>query len=113
MPEPNVIHNTFVIERTYPQSPARVFAAFADPAKKRRWYAESPNHEIEDFTMDFRVGGRERYTFRFNATAPFPGVTLENEANYHDIVSDQRIVTASTMSLGGKRISCALVTVEL
>ena len=113
MPESNIIHNTFVIERTYPQSPARVFAAFADPAKKRRWYAESPNHDIEDFAMDFRVGGPERYTFRFNATAPFPGVTLENEGTYHDIVPDQRIVTASTMSLGGKRISCSLVTIEL
>lgn len=113
MPEPNVIHNTFVIERTYPQPRARVFAAFADPAKKRRWYAESPNHEIEDFSMQFRVGGLERYTFRFNATAPFPGVTLENEGSYHDIVPEQRIVTASTMSLGGNRISCSLVTIEL
>jgi uncharacterized protein YndB with AHSA1/START domain len=113
MPEPNVIHNTFVIERTYPQSPARVFAAFADPARKRRWYAESRTHEIEEFTMDFRVGGLERHLYRFNATAPFPGVTLENEGSYHDIVPDERIVTASTMSLGGKRISSSLVTIEL
>jgi len=113
MPEPNVIHNTFVIERAYPKPPARVFAAFADPAKKRRWYAESPNHDIEEFAMDFRVGGTERYAYRFNATAPFPGVVLENEGAYQDIVPDQRIVTTSTMSLGGKRISSSLVTIEL
>lgn len=113
MPEPNVLHNTFVIERAYSHPPARVFAAFADPAKKRRWYAESPNHDIEEFTMDFRVGGPERHAYRFKATAPFPGVMLESEGVFQDIVPDQRIVTTSTMTLGGKRISSSLVTIEL
>jgi hypothetical protein len=32
MTETPVVHSTFVIEREYPASPARVFAAFADPA---------------------------------------------------------------------------------
>ena len=36
----SVTHSTFVIERSYPTTPERVFAAFADPAKKRRWLAE-------------------------------------------------------------------------
>jgi len=40
MPEQPVIHSTFVIERTYPKPPETVFAAFADPAKKSRWFAE-------------------------------------------------------------------------
>ena len=31
MPEQSVIHNTFVIERSYPHPPATVFAAFVDP----------------------------------------------------------------------------------
>ena len=30
--EHSVIHSTFTIERTYPQSPERVFHAFADKA---------------------------------------------------------------------------------
>jgi uncharacterized protein YndB with AHSA1/START domain len=34
-----VIHNTFVVERNYLVKPERVFAAFADSAQKRRWYA--------------------------------------------------------------------------
>ena len=29
MPEPSVTHSTFVVERSYPQPPERVFAAFA------------------------------------------------------------------------------------
>ena len=31
-------HATFVIERTYAASPARVFNAFADRAAKARWF---------------------------------------------------------------------------
>jgi len=35
--KPAVTHGTFVIERNYPTTPERVFAALADPKKKRRW----------------------------------------------------------------------------
>ncbi len=34
------VHDTFVIERTYAASPARVFSAFADPARKVRWFGD-------------------------------------------------------------------------
>jgi uncharacterized protein YndB with AHSA1/START domain len=63
--------------------------------------------------MDFRVGGLERARYRLNAATPFPGVALINEGSYQDIVPDRRVVTASTISLGGKRISVSLVTIEL
>lgn len=35
----SVLHATFTLERTYPATPARVFAAWADPAAKARWFA--------------------------------------------------------------------------
>ena len=73
MAEQTFIHNTFVIERSYPTSPERVFAAFADPAKKRRWSAESEHHDVEQFEMDFRAGGVERASYHFKAGTPFPG----------------------------------------
>jgi uncharacterized protein YndB with AHSA1/START domain len=113
MTQPSVVHNTFIIERSYPKSPERVFAAFSDAAKKRRWFAEGESHQLEQFEMDFRVGGSERAFSRFKAGSPFPGVALVNEAHYQDIVPGRRIVSASTMSLGDKRISCSLVTIEL
>ncbi len=90
-----------------------MFSAFADAAKKRRWCAESKNHDVEEFEMDFRAGGAERARYRFREGTPFPGVALTNEGNYLDIVPNRRLVTASTMSLGDRRISASLVTIEL
>ena len=113
MQEPSVVHDTFVIERSFPVAPEKVFSAFADARKKRRWFAEGEGHEIEEFKSDFRVGDTEQLRYRFKEGTPFPGVALTNEGRYQDIVPNQRIVTASTMSLGDKRISASLVTVEL
>ena len=112
MTEPSVIHNTFVIERSYPTTPERVFAAFADPAKKRRWFAEGDHHDIEQFEMDFRAGGVETARYRMNANTPFPGTVLSSDGSYQDIVRNRRVVIASTMSLGDKCISASLVTFE-
>lgn len=112
MPEPSVIHNTFVIERSYPKAPDRVFTAFADAAQKRRWFAEGDHHQIEEFDMDFRIGGAERTRYRFKEGTSFPGVALTNDARYLDIAPNRRIVAASTMALGEKPISVSLITVE-
>jgi uncharacterized protein YndB with AHSA1/START domain len=113
MEDQSVIHNTFVIERSYPQSPEVVFSAFADATKKRRWFAEGHSHNVEDFKMDFRVGGTESASYRLDKSTPFPGAALVNEGSYQDIVPNRVVITASTMSLGGKRISASLVTIEL
>ena len=112
MAERTVVHNTFVIERSYPKTPERVFAAFADPAKKRRWFAEGENHEVEEFTMEFRVGGTERVRSRFKAGTPFPGVALTSEGTFQDIQPNSRLVTASRMILGDRTFSASLVTIE-
>ena len=113
MKAPSVIHSTFVVERSYPKPPESVFAAFSDPAKKRRWFAEGDRHEVEEFAMDFRIGGAERVRYRFKEGTPFQGVEFTNDATFQDIQPNRRVVTASSMTFGGNRISASLVTVEL
>jgi uncharacterized protein YndB with AHSA1/START domain len=104
----SVTHSTFVIERSYPTTPERVFAAFADPAKKRRWFAEGDGSAAREFEMDFRVGGSEHSRSHMK-----DGTPLANDTSYHDIEPNRRVVFAYTMSVGGRRISTSLATVEL
>jgi uncharacterized protein YndB with AHSA1/START domain len=104
MPEPNVNHSTFVVERTYPQPPARVFASFAEAGRKRRWYAEGD--------LDFRVGGGEHFRYRFKEGHPIGGSEINNESTYQDMVPEQRIVFTQKMSLNGKPVSVAVITLE-
>lgn len=104
----SVAHSTFSIERTYPSSPGRVFAAFSNQETKRRWFAEGEGWEVDEFTVDFRVGGHEVSRFRFQG-----GVPVSNDTVYLDIVPDQRIIFAYTMTVGDKRISVSLATVEI
>jgi len=107
MTERSVTHATFSIERTYDSPPAKVFKAFADPAMKRRWFAEGEGWQVEEFTVDFKVGGYERSRFRFQGGAP-----IRNDTSYHDIVPNERIILAYTMTIGDNRISASLATFE-
>jgi uncharacterized protein YndB with AHSA1/START domain len=109
---PSVIHSTFVLEKSYAHPPERVFAAFSDPAKKRLWFVDGHNHEVVEFAMDFRDGGREFTQYRMGEESPLPGMVLTNDGSYQDIVPNQRVVVASTMKLGDKRISASLMTLE-
>jgi len=114
MNEQPVVHNTFVVERSYPVKPERVFTAFADPAQKRRWYAEGEHYQVESYEQDFRVGGREHYTKGgFNEGHPLTGLSLKSENIYRDIVPNRRIIFTSTMAVADKCISVSLGTVEL
>jgi uncharacterized protein YndB with AHSA1/START domain len=109
----SVTHGTFVIERSYAAPPARVFAALADPKKKRRWFAESKGSEVQEFEMDFKVGGKERTRFQVLKDGPVKGALITNDTVYQDIVPDSRVVLAYTMTLGEKPFSASLSTFEL
>ncbi len=104
----SVTHSTFVIERTYEAPPARVFAAWADPDAKGRWFGPPDDDPSGEYQLDFRVGGRE-----LNRGAGPDGQTFVYEARFQDIVADERIVYAYEMHLDDARISVSLGTVEL
>jgi uncharacterized protein YndB with AHSA1/START domain len=108
-----VVHSTFVIERKYGAAPERVFAAFADPAKKRRWFVDGPGHEVQEYAMEFRVGGKETAQFVFTGETPVKGLTCVSDTVYLEIAPGARMVQASTMTIGGRCISASLVTVEV
>jgi len=98
-------HATFVIERNYDAAPARVFAAFADPAAKARWFG--PSAEVER-SLDFAVGGHERF-----AVGGPGGPTYTYDARYEEIVPDTRIVYAYTLDRDETRMSVSVATVEI
>jgi uncharacterized protein YndB with AHSA1/START domain len=104
----SVTHGHFVIERHYPVTPERVFAAFSDSAKKRRWFVEGEGSSVDEHILDFRVGGIEKTRIRFAQ-----GGTMGNDSYYHDIVPNQRIVLSYAMTFHEKRISTSLATFEL
>jgi uncharacterized protein YndB with AHSA1/START domain len=105
--ERSVTHATFVIERTYDASPARVFGAFANPAIKARWFG-SDDAPTSHYELDFRVGGLELSRGRLP-----DGPVYVYEARFQDIVPDQRIVTTYEMYMDDTRISVSVATVEL
>ncbi|MGD0526593.1 MAG: SRPBCC family protein [Polyangiaceae bacterium] len=116
MSDQPVVHATFAIERTYAATPARVFAAFADPALKRRWFHPPSASASDEHALDFRPGGVEKTRFSFGGGppgAPPAGTVMGNDTVYLDIVPGRRIVFAYSMLIGDHRMSSSLATVEL
>jgi uncharacterized protein YndB with AHSA1/START domain len=110
MTERSVIHDTFTIERTYPASPGRVFAAFASEEAKDAWgdtgdlAGADPAGGPAGF--DFRIGGHERFGHVYQ------GVSYTYDALYYDIVPDQRLVYSYEMYADDVRISVSVATIE-
>lgn len=108
-----ITHDTFTLKKIIAAPPARVFAAWADPAQKRQWFVEADSGDWQtlDYRTDFRVGGREQGRFVLLAKTPAEGEHV-NETVYLDIVPDSRIVYAYTMALNGRIHSASLATVR-
>src|SRR5438105_1610708 len=106
--KPSTLHGTFVLEKHYPHPPGKVFSAFVDKAKKRRWFVEGEGFTIERYEADFRVGGKELAAFRYQG-----GPLITMEAVYQDIVARERLVFVYVMDMEGKRMSVSLTTIEL
>lgn len=99
----------FTIERTYRHSPERVYGAFEDRAAFYRWFIAGEGWEIGEFTHDFRVGGHDHSQFRPEGHPDWFG----NDTWYLELAKGCRIVTAYSMSAGGKPFSHSLATIEL
>ncbi|MFC4809301.1 SRPBCC family protein [Paenibacillus sp. GCM10023250] len=101
MTKRTVEHTQFTVERVYGAKPERVFAAWSDPAKKAQWFAKAD-------VFEFRVGGRECNRDRLP-----DGMSVNFEAQYQEIVPNERIVYSYALDLDDARVSVSVVTVEL
>jgi uncharacterized protein YndB with AHSA1/START domain len=106
----SVMHDTFTIERTYPATPSRVFAAFASAEAKDIW-GDTGGLEPADGAavvteFDFRAGGRERFGNKWQ------GTSFRYDALYYDIVPDLRIIYSYEMYANDVRISVSVATIE-
>lgn len=106
-PRHAIIQATFMLERRCAAAPGCVFAAFADPTLKVRWFG-APAESRRDRSFDFRVGGREV------ANGYSPGGQIYGyRAVYREIVPDRRIIFTYDMTLGGRRLSISLATIDI
>jgi len=110
MTERPVIHDTFEIERTFPASVSRVFAAFASKEAKDAWGdtgdLSEPGPDAGDSEFDFMIGGHERFGMGYQ------GTSYRYDALYYDIVPDQRIIYSYEMYANDARISVSVATIE-
>jgi uncharacterized protein YndB with AHSA1/START domain len=97
-----VTHSTFMLERRYPVSVQRVFEAWATPEARKRWMAQGAEH-----SQNFVVGGLETVK-GFDGE----GRALTYEARYAEIVTNERILTMSTLHTGDRLSTVSVTSVE-
>lgn len=99
-------HATFVLEREYPVPVDRVWAAFADPELKRKWFG-SDDFVYTERSDDFRVGGvtiDDGYDGEGGPLSQF-------RATYTDITPPERIVYTYDMWLNNAHASTSITTI--
>jgi uncharacterized protein YndB with AHSA1/START domain len=99
----SVKHNTFTLERTYSATPAQVFAAWADPDTKAKWFA----HHDAAYTLDFRVDGAEAVHGHTSDGSAFVATSV-----YRDILTNERIVYTTLLYGRGVLATVSVTTVE-
>ena len=108
-PARSATHNTFTIERRVKAPAERVYAAFADPVAKAKWFAGTTGQWTPDIReFDFRVGGHERLRGTWHT-----GMVSDFQATYFDIVPNERIVYTYDMYVNTKKLSVSLATIQV
>lgn len=98
----------FSVTRTFRATEQSVFAGWAVPEVKRRWFAEAEGFMDITHELDFRVGGFETCVGRQAG-----GRRFSNHTVYHEIVPDRRLIFSYSLAYGGIPVSASVVTVEL
>jgi len=107
MSHSSVQHGTVTLEKSYATSPARVFAAWADPDKRRVWGSPSDEIELRIDAADFSVNGEDVSTCMMSGEA-----IAVVRGRYHDIVPEKRIVYTEIISSMEATEGACLVSAE-
>ncbi|MDV6331579.1 SRPBCC domain-containing protein [Asticcacaulis sp. 201] len=87
---------TFSVERIYDHPLSLVFWAFTNLEAKTVWYGGgAQGWDVTHHSLDFTVGGWERWRGRPNPEAPW----MTNDALYLDILADERIIFSYHMTM--------------
>jgi uncharacterized protein YndB with AHSA1/START domain len=108
MNELSATHETLVFERSYTASTAKVFAAFEDVGARLEWSPPDESTSVVFDEANFWVGGLD-----VSRCGPKDGLQFLVETRYLDIIRDRRIVFSELVGHKGKRLSAALVTIDM
>ncbi|MFR9753667.1 SRPBCC domain-containing protein [Nocardia sp. 004] len=107
MSTPTLNHSTVEVARSYPVSPDKIFAAYADVERRASWTAPE-GHEVVYVNTSFDVDGVDDYR-----CGPIGQAELTGRVRYLDIEEGVRIVYSETISLGSQPLAISLVTWSL
>lgn len=108
----SVLRRDFVVERTFPQSPAKVYAAFVKKKLKEKWFIHPDvRWDVSQWNFDVREDGREML-FAHPPRELEDAELVVYDAHYFEVRKD-RIIFSYTIRDGLRRPWTALVTVEL
>ena len=103
----SVVHGSFTLTRVYDAPVTRVFRAFSDQEAKTKWFAGPPGWKLVKRVFDFREGGREHLSGKFEN-----GTVTSFDCIYHDIVENERIIYSYVMEMSGRRISVSQASLQ-
>ncbi len=104
---PTAKHSTITLERQYPVSAERVFAAWADPEERRQWGSPAPDITLQQERAEFAVGKGDI------SHCIMDGTTIASvHSHYIDIVENRRILYSEAIESEGKFLGASLITAE-
>lgn len=103
----SIVHASFTLTRVYEAAVSRVFQAFANEEAKSKWFEGPPGWKLVKRVFDFREGGREHLSGRFEN-----GTVTRFDGVYHDIIENERIIYSYVMELSGRRISVSQASLQ-
>jgi uncharacterized protein YndB with AHSA1/START domain len=100
-------HPSLTLRRRLSAPPAKVYAAWTDPQKVKRWWSPLENDEALHVETDVRVGGRFRIVMRGSG-----GERHDVCGVYREVVPDEKLVFTWAWHTTPERESLVTVSFE-